>query len=132
MARIFRQSEAKLLGLPGRRSFEIASADRGTRSITLRKVEIPVASSPDSARGMHSHRDSEECIYVLSGQGTTHAESGDYPLHAGDAIVIPPGEKHMTRNTGSEPLILLCFFPVGDITRGMQEDPVPLPRSHEH
>ena len=24
----------------------------------------------------------------------------------------------MTRNTGSEPLVLLCFFPVPDVTRG--------------
>jgi quercetin dioxygenase-like cupin family protein len=125
MARLYRQSEAKLLGLPGRRSFEIASAKTGTSCITLRRVEIPVAGSSQNTRGMHSHRDSEECIYVLSGQGTTQADSGDYALQPGDVIVIPPGERHMTRNTGTEPLILLCFFPVGDITRGMQEDTAP-------
>jgi hypothetical protein len=27
----------------------------------------------------------------------------------------------MTRNTGSEPLVLLCFFPVADITQRTQE-----------
>jgi quercetin dioxygenase-like cupin family protein len=45
-------------------------------------------------------------------------------LKTGDAIVIPPGEKHATQNTGSEPLILLCFFPVGDIRQGTAESGV--------
>ena len=56
----------------------------------------------------------------MSGQGTTYAESGEYPLKPGDTLLMPAGEKHMTRNTGSEPLMLLCFFPVGDITKGTQ------------
>jgi quercetin dioxygenase-like cupin family protein len=85
-------------------------------------VEIPVAAAGQTTRGMHWHSDSEECIYVLSGQGTTCTEADEYPLQAGDVIVIPPGEKHMTRNTGNEPLLLLCFFPVPDINPGMQEN----------
>lgn len=125
MARVYRPSDAKLLGLPGRRSFEIASARTGTSSVTLRRVEIPVAQSPQSGRGMHSHRDSEECIYVLQGRGITHAESGDYALEPGDVILIPAGEKHMTSNTGTQTLVLLCFFPVGDIAAGMREEPAP-------
>jgi quercetin dioxygenase-like cupin family protein len=58
---------------------------------------------------------------VLAGEGMTEADSGNYALKAGDAIVIPSGEKHATRNTGTEPLVLLCFFPVGDIRRGTSE-----------
>jgi mannose-6-phosphate isomerase-like protein (cupin superfamily) len=68
------------------------------------------------------HRDCEECIFVLSGQGITHADSGEYALKAGDAILISAGESHVTRNTGAEPLVLLCFFPLADITAGMQEN----------
>jgi quercetin dioxygenase-like cupin family protein len=123
MARVYRQGEAKVLGLPGRRALEIISGETGTRSMTLRKVEIPVANAGESTRRMHWHGDSEECIYVLSGQGTTCTDAGEYPLKAGDVIVIPPGEKHMTSNTGTEPLMLLCFFPIADIRPGMQEDP---------
>jgi oxalate decarboxylase/phosphoglucose isomerase-like protein (cupin superfamily) len=51
----------------------------------------------------------------------TEAESGKHPLKAGDTILIPPGEKHVTRNTGAEPLVLLCFFPVADISRRTHE-----------
>jgi mannose-6-phosphate isomerase-like protein (cupin superfamily) len=59
----------------------------------------------------------------MAGEGCTDADSGSFPLKAGDTILIPPGEKHMTRNTGQEPLVLLCFFPVGDITKRTQEPP---------
>jgi quercetin dioxygenase-like cupin family protein len=57
----------------------------------------------------------------MSGEGCTEADSGEYPLKAGDTILIPPGEKHATRNTGTEPLVLLCFFPVADISKRTQE-----------
>jgi quercetin dioxygenase-like cupin family protein len=124
MARVFTQGAAKSLGLPGRTVLELVSGARGDPGITLRKVEIPLASAGESPRSRHVHNDFEECIYVLAGEGMTEADSGNYALKAGDAIVIPSGEKHATRNTGSEPLVLLCFFPVGDIRQGTVEPSV--------
>ena len=121
MARVFKLGEAKSLGLPGRTALEIVSGEGGASGVTLRKVEIPVPSPGDSPRGRHVHNDFEECIYVLAGEGMTEGDSGNYALKAGDAIVIPSGEKHATRNTGTEPLVLLCFFPIGDITQGTAE-----------
>jgi mannose-6-phosphate isomerase-like protein (cupin superfamily) len=121
MARVFLRGAAKSLGLPGRTALEIVSGEGGASGITLRKVEIPVPATEDSPRSRHVHNNFEECIYVLSGEGMTEADSGNYTLNAGDAIVIPRGEKHATRNTGTEPLVLLCFFPVGDIRPGTAE-----------
>lgn len=121
MARVFTQRTAKLLGLPGRTALEIVSGDGGVSGITLRRVEIPVDTTGDLPRSRHMHNDFEECMYVLAGEGMTEADSGNYVVKAGDAIVIPSGEKHATRNTGSEPLVLLCFFPVGDIRQGTAE-----------
>jgi quercetin dioxygenase-like cupin family protein len=121
MARVFTEGAAKSLGLPGRTALEIVSGEGGASGITLRKVEIPVPAPGDSPRSRHVHNDFEECIYVLAGEGMTEADSGDYLLKAGDAIVVPAGEKHATRNTGDEPLILLCFFPLGDIRQGTVE-----------
>jgi uncharacterized cupin superfamily protein len=120
MARVFTQSAAKSLSLPGRTTLEIVSGG-GASGITLRKVKIPVPAPGDSPRSRHVHNDFEECIYVLAGEGMTEADSGNYALKAGDAIVIPSGEKHATRNTGTEALVLLCFFPVGDISQGTAE-----------
>jgi mannose-6-phosphate isomerase-like protein (cupin superfamily) len=120
MARLLKQAEAKRLGLPGRTSLEPVSGEIGAR-VTFRIAEIPVAKPGDAPRGPHLHDGFEECIYVLSGRGTTHAESGEIAIAPGDIVLIPPGEKHMTRNTGGEPLVLLCFFPVPDVTSGTTE-----------
>jgi quercetin dioxygenase-like cupin family protein len=121
MARVFQQTDAKRLGLPGRVALEIVSGENGARSVTLRLAEIPVPAPGETPRGPHHHSEFEECIYVLSGQGTTFADTGEYPLRPGDTILIPPGEKHVTRNTGNQPLMLLCFFPVADITKSTEE-----------
>jgi uncharacterized cupin superfamily protein len=121
MARLFKQGEAKELGLPGRKAMEIVSGERGARGVTLRLVEIPAVKPGDALRAAHQHSEFEECIYTLSGQGTAFADSGEYEMRPGDTLLMPAGEKHVTRNTGSVPLILLCFFPVADIAAATQE-----------
>ena len=121
MARVLTQSEAKSMGLPGRKSLEIVSSEKGSQAVTLRLVEIPVPKPGETPRAPHFHQGFEECIYVMSGEGCTEADSGKHPLRAGDTILIPPGEKHVTRNTGAEPLVLLCFFPVADIAQRTRE-----------
>jgi mannose-6-phosphate isomerase-like protein (cupin superfamily) len=122
MARLIKQAQAKRLGLPGRTSLEPVSGEVGSR-VTFRIAEIPVPQPGDPPRGPHLHRGFEECIYVLAGKGTTHAESGEIPIKPGDIVLVPPGEKHMTRNTGDVPLVLLCFFPVPDVTGETVEFP---------
>lgn len=120
MARLLKQSEAKRLGLPGRTSLEPVSGEIGSR-VTFRIAEIAVPKPGDKARGPHLHRGYEECIYVLRGTGVTQAESGEIAIKPGDIVLIPPGEKHMTRNTGAEPLVLLCFFPTPDVSGSTDE-----------
>src|SRR5262249_61041809 len=108
--------------LPGRPSLEPISGEIGSR-VSVRIAEVPVAKAGDPPRGPHLHRGFEEVIYVLSGEGTTCAESGELPIKPGDIVLIPAGEKHMTRNTGDVPLGLLCFFPVPDVGGGPVEFP---------
>src|SRR5258708_3711283 len=120
MARLLKQAQAKRLGLPGRTALEPVSGEIGSR-MSFRIAEIPAAQPGDKPRGPHLHRDFEECIYVLRGTGVTHAESGEIPIKPGDIVLIPPNEKHMTRNTGNEPLVLLCFFAEPDVTKSTTE-----------
>ena len=120
MARLLKQSEARKLELPGRTSLEPVSGTIGSK-VTLRIAEIAVPQPGDPARGPHLHDGFEECIYVLKGRGLMVAESGEIPIKPGDIVLIPPNEKHMTRNAGNEPLILLCFFPEPDVTRRTTE-----------
>ena len=121
MARVFTQDGGTKLGLAGRVSLEIVSGRRGACNVTLRLVEIPVAEPGEAPRAPHSHQDFEECIFVLSGQGITSADGGEHALKKGDTMLLPAGEPHVTRNTGTEPLMLLCFFPVADVAEGTKE-----------
>ena len=123
MARVLSPASAKTLNLPGRTSHEILSAAHNAANMTFRLVEIPVPAPDEKPRGMHRHANFEECIYVLSGTGTSYAGDEAVPVKAGDTIHVPAGEPHVTRNTGSEPLVLLCFFPVAEVARGTREDP---------
>jgi quercetin dioxygenase-like cupin family protein len=125
MARVLSLASAKTLNLPGRTSHEILSAAHNAANVTVRLVEIPVPAPGEKPRGMHRHASFEECIYVISGEGTSYAGDEAVPVKPGDTIHVPAGEPHVTRNTGSEPLVLLCFFPVGDVARGTREDPAP-------
>jgi mannose-6-phosphate isomerase-like protein (cupin superfamily) len=119
MARLINQDTARRLGLPGRSSLEPISGEIGSRgSVRIATLAVP---QPGAKRGPHLHDGFEEVIYVLSGTGTTHAENGEIPIKPGDLVLIPAGEKHMTQNTGDVPLVLLCFFPVADVSAGTTE-----------
>jgi quercetin dioxygenase-like cupin family protein len=121
MATAFARTDGRLLNLPGRISREIASGEGGAERVTVRHVELAPERPGEAPRGPHIHRGFEEFIYVISGSGETRAESGTYALSAGDGILIAPGELHVTRNTGTEPLVLLCFFPVAHVASGTRE-----------
>jgi len=114
MVKIVHPSDAKDLNLPGRRSLEIVSKEIGSAAVTLRLVEIPVATPGEKLRNPHRHTDFEECMYVLSGHGATLTAVGEAEVVAGDTILVPAGELHVTRNTGSTPLRMLCFFPTAN------------------
>ena len=114
MVHVIRSGDSIDLNLPGRKSQDIVSSRIGSEAVTLRLVEIPVPQPGDSIRPMHRHDDFEECIYVLSGRGTTESEHGQSSVEVGDTILVSPGELHVTRNTGDIPLQMLCFFPTAD------------------
>lgn len=125
MAYVTKAGNATSLDLPGRNAFDVVSGKTGARAVTFRLVEIPVSHDEQKARQPHFHEDFEECIYLLSGKGISTVDGVDHPLDAGDTILIAPGERHVTRNAGDEPLMLLCFFPVADIAAGTREPGVP-------
>jgi mannose-6-phosphate isomerase-like protein (cupin superfamily) len=56
----------------------------------------------------HYHRTSEEIYYFTAGSGRMRLGDEEQDVNAGDTVVIPPGVRHKLRNTGDEPLVLLC------------------------
>jgi putative monooxygenase len=58
----------------------------------------------------HAHDESEEGMYIVSGQGRLITEEGEQDLVAGTAIYMPPGVKHSIVNTGNEDLKLVWVY----------------------
>jgi oxalate decarboxylase/phosphoglucose isomerase-like protein (cupin superfamily) len=66
---------------------------------------------PGQGHERHNHPDSDEILYILSGQGEQMVDdSQTFPVSAGQAVWIPKGQFHSTVNTGWEPLTLLAVY----------------------
>ena len=61
-------------------------------------------------RPLHGHRDTEEILLVLQGEGEAWIDGETAPFAVGDVVLFPTNSKHMVRNTGSEPLIGAAIF----------------------
>src|SRR3954451_105348 len=64
--------------------------------------------SPGASTQEHYHPRAEEIYYITHGIGRIRIEGEMQEVRAGDAIAIPPGEKHKLWNTGNKSLRLLC------------------------
>ncbi|MCQ2431629.1 MAG: cupin domain-containing protein [Clostridia bacterium] len=69
--------------------------------------------APGSSIGMHTHTDSSETFYVISGAGRVFEEccSAGAPISAGDCHHCPKGHSHMLVNDGTEDLVILAVIP---------------------
>jgi probable phosphoglycerate mutase len=57
---------------------------------------------------LHRHRTSEELYHVTRGIGLMTLGAECFAIGRGDTVCIPPGTPHRVRNTGCEPLVILC------------------------
>jgi mannose-6-phosphate isomerase-like protein (cupin superfamily) len=71
---------------------------------SLAEARLPVGAATQE----HYHPRTEEIYYITHGVGRMRIESEIRDVRAGDAIAIPPGQKHKIWNTGNETLRLLC------------------------
>jgi len=74
------------------------------RNQSLAEARLPVGGCTQE----HYHSRAEEIYYITHGTGKIRIESEMREVRPGDAIAIPPGQKHKLWNTGSEILRLLC------------------------
>jgi mannose-6-phosphate isomerase-like protein (cupin superfamily) len=69
------------------------------------------ALAPDGGcTDIHAHDDGGELMIFMSGRGRAWLGDDEYELKPGVAIYAPPGVRHRTMNTGSEPLEIACVF----------------------
>jgi oxalate decarboxylase/phosphoglucose isomerase-like protein (cupin superfamily) len=73
-----------------------------------------VVLQPGRGHDRHNHPESEEILYVLSGEGEQMLDDHEpFAVKPGDAIYVPTGVFHSTRNTGWDPMRLLAFYNPG-------------------
>ena len=74
------------------------------RNQSLAEARLPVGACTQE----HFHSQAEEIYYITHGTGRVRIEGELRDVKAGDAIAIPPGQRHKLWNTGTETLRLLC------------------------
>lgn len=119
MTAVIRPGQGRVLPLPGRTATELISATEGGYNVTVRRVVIPPKGSSGThsgTRGPHIHPDCAEVILLLAGTGEFTAGDMTWPAGPGDVMVVSSGQPHRTRNTGTNDLVLFCFFPVPALT----------------
>lgn len=69
---------------------------------------------PGEAHARHNHPESEEVLYILSGEGQQMVnDNTPFVISAGDSLHIPAGIYHATVNTGWAPLRFIAIYNPG-------------------
>jgi len=82
----------------------LAHRNSAIRHQSLAEARLPVGGATQE----HYHPLAEEIYYITHGEGKIRIEGESCGVRAGDAIAIPPGQKHKLWNTGQQTLRLLC------------------------
>jgi len=82
----------------------LAHRNSAIRNQSLAEARVPV----DGSTMEHYHAKTEEIYFITAGRGRMRIENETRDVKPGDAIAIPPGQKHKLWNTGKETLTLLC------------------------
>ena len=78
----------------------------GAANFYMRVFEI----APGGHTPRHRHAWEHE-MFVHAGAGEIFGNGVWQPLRAGNVVFIPGNEEHQMRNTGQEPLLVVCLVP---------------------
>jgi oxalate decarboxylase/phosphoglucose isomerase-like protein (cupin superfamily) len=80
-----------------------------------------VVLQPGRGHDRHNHAESEEILYVLSGEGEQMLDDREvFQVTPGDTVYVPTGVFHSTRNTGWEPMRLLALYNPGGPEKALE------------
>ena len=83
--------------------------EHGAPNFAIRRFEL----EPGAEVPKHTNEVEHE-QYVLEGEYTVGIGEEEYPVSAGDSLLIPAGIVHWYRNEGDEPGAFICAVPNGD------------------
>lgn len=69
---------------------------------------------PGGTSPLHTHT-WEHQAYIVEGEGVLWVEGEEYPIRAGDAVLVPPDVEHQFRNTGGETLSRVTVNPLSSV-----------------
>ena len=92
---------------PGVLMRTVIGADEGAPRFAMRVFET----KPDASTPLHSHWWEHE-VFVLSGRGLVHGQTGETEIQSGSVVFIEPNERHCFSNTGDELLRFVCVIPL--------------------
>ena len=92
----------------------IAPENSGSKTLTMGQTTI----YPGCRTSGHRHQDREEVYYIIQGKGVMIVGEEEQEIGPGDAIHVPYGEYHATRNIGRT--VLECIWVTS--TRPMTRD----------
>ena len=76
----------------------------GNRNQSLAEAIV----APGEITQLHKHSQSEELYHITRGRGQMTLGEQEFTVEPGDTVAIAPGTPHRIRNTGDEPLHILC------------------------
>ncbi len=63
-----------------------------------------------TVRPLHGHKDIEEVILILEGEGEAWVDGETATFKKGDAVLFPANSRHQVRNTGDVDLVTASIF----------------------
>lgn len=88
----------------------VLGPEDGTPNYVMLWVQHPPGGS--SAQHVHAW---EHQAYIVEGEGVLWVEGEEYPIRAGDAVLVPPGVEHQFRNTGGATLSRVTVNPLSSV-----------------
>jgi len=79
----------------------------GAENFAMRLFEM----EPGGYSPFHNHPWEHE-VFILEGEGLVVDEERERKFRTGDAIFIPPNEKHQFKNKGEKTVKFLCVVPI--------------------
>jgi quercetin dioxygenase-like cupin family protein len=105
---IIHESEVPEVEHPGRFMRWLANED----SLPAKNLSVCVirVMPGETVRPAHSHPNSEELIYIITGSGEVMIEGEVGKVKTGSAVLFEQGKVHMLRNTSDIEMKVICFF----------------------
>jgi len=90
---------------------ETQANDNFRRVLFTSKTQLVVMSIPVGGEvGRETHKYTEQTLFFLSGVGQGELDGKQFPIVAGDVVVVPAGTDHNFWNTGQEPMKIYTVY----------------------